>query len=362
MSAITALAGGIFDTTTVETDDHTGELRELVDQLGRRSFDALVGCRGRPENFDAALWHQLEKTGLARLTNGPDADAGPAELAVVLYGLARHAAAVPIAETDVLAAWLGTRCGVSLPATGPMTVAIGTANASTGRITGTANRVPWASISAVLLIARADDRLYTGLIDENEIRQGQNLAGEPREAVHFTAATDRLHALDEATYAELQCRGAWARSMQMMGALDATAALTVTHTRERVQFGRPLSGFQSVQHALAAMAGQIERARAAATLAVAAAEDDGFDSARTDFAVTVCKTVIGRAAAEVTTIAHQLHGAIGVTAEHPLWLFTTRLRSWSDEFGTAAQHARSLGRAALAAASPWDLSIGNFTP
>jgi acyl-CoA dehydrogenase len=361
MSAVTALAGGIFDTTAVETDDHTRELRELVDQLGRRSFDGLLGHRGRPERFDAALWQQLEKTGLARLTSDPDADAGPAELAVVLYGLARHAAAVPIAETDVLAAWLGTRCGVSLPATGPLTVAIGTADTSTGQITGTANHVPWASISAVLLIARANDRLYTGLIDDSEIRHGHNLAGEPRDAVQFTAATTHLHTLDEATHAELQRRGAWARCMQMLGALDATAALTVTHTRERVQFGRSLSGFQSVQHALAAMAGQIERARAAASLAVAAAEDDGFDSPRTDFAVTVCKTVMGRAAAEVTTIAHQLHGAIGVTAEHPLSLFTTRLRSWSDEFGTTAAHARSLGRAALAAESPWDLSIGNFT-
>ena len=39
--------------------------------------------------------------------------------------------------------------------------------------------------------------------------------------------------------------------------------LTVAHTGERVQFGRSLSKFQAVQHSLAAMAGEIERARAA---------------------------------------------------------------------------------------------------
>ena len=66
-----------------------------------RSFDARFGHRGRPEQFDDALWRKLEDTGLARLTSTPDLGAGPNELAVVLRGLARHACAVPIAETDL---------------------------------------------------------------------------------------------------------------------------------------------------------------------------------------------------------------------------------------------------------------------
>ena len=49
----------------------------------------------------------------------------------------------------------------------------------------------------------------------------------------------------------------------------------------------------------------------------------------------------------MTTIAHQLHGAIGVTIEHRLWLATMRARSWVDEFGSTAQYARRLGRMAL---------------
>lgn len=32
----------------------------------------------------------------------------------------------------------------------------------------------------------------------------------------------------------------------------------VAHTREREQFGRPLSSFQVVQHTLASMAGEVE--------------------------------------------------------------------------------------------------------
>ena len=46
---------------------------------------------------------------------------------------------------------------------------------------------------------------------------------------------------------------AWARCVQVIGALDAAVEFSVAHTREREQFGRPLSAFQVVQHSLAAI-------------------------------------------------------------------------------------------------------------
>ena len=64
----------------------------------------------------------------------------------------------------------------------------------------------------------------------------------------------------------------------------------------------------------------------------------------TDYAVTVAKVAVGRAVGPVTSVAHQLHGAIGVTSEHPLWLFTLRAQSWTGDYGTTAHYARRLGR------------------
>lgn len=107
------------------------------------------------------------------------------------------------------------------------------------------------------------------------------------------------------------------------------------------------------------MIGEVEQARAATTLAIAAANEHGFDSPRADVAVTVAKVTVGRAVGPVTTIAHQLHGAIGVTAEHQLWLATMRARSWADEFGTTGQHAARLGRMALGADEAWALVVGS---
>jgi acyl-CoA dehydrogenase len=355
---MSALAGGVFDTAI--PDDESADLRRLVADIGQRSFDAKIGHRGLPEQFDDALWRNLEETGLSRLTSTPDLGAGPTESAILLSGLARYAAAVPIAETDVLAAWLGAQVGVELPDTGPLTVALADADVDNGRITGAATDVPWArAAGAIVLSVRVPDGVFVGLLDAPDPHDAHNLAGEPRSTVTFDVAVDDLVRLNHAVGEELSLRGAWSRCVQIIGALDAAAELTVAHTRERTQFGRSLSKFQAVQHALASMAGEIERARAATNLAVAAAADHGFDSPQTNYAVTIAKVTLGRVVGSVTAIAHQLHGAIGVTIEHQLWLATTRAQSWIDEFGSTHLYATRSGRAAMSATNPWSALIGD---
>ena len=340
------------------TDDGmTDELRRLVDDIGRRSLEQQQG-HALPVAFDADLWRTLEETGLTRLTTAQGA--GPTEAAIVLGGLARHAAAVPIAETDLLAAWLAAEAGLPVPADGPMTVAIADAEPIGERLVGTAADVAWPECSIVVLAVRTADATHVTVLDaeNSEVSVSHNLAGEPRGQIGFDVAAADTVRLPTDVYDELVRRGAWCRSVQIVGALESAAELTATHTRERIQFGRPLKAFQAVQHSLAGMLGEVERARAATALAVAAASDHGFDSDQAEFAVTVAKVAVGRAVGPVTTIAHQLHGAIGVTIEHRLWLATMRARSWADEFGTAGHHARRLGRRALAAQDPWDLVVG----
>jgi acyl-CoA dehydrogenase len=237
-----------------------------------------------------------------------------------------------------------------------LTVAIADADEHGGRITGTAREVSW-PLGTVVLAVRTADALHVALVEGAQISDGHNLAGEPRGSFTFDMAVGDTRTVDIGVADELTRRGAWARCNQIVGALDAACDLTVAHTGDRVQFGRPLNRFQAVQHALAAMAGEIERARAAAALAIAAATDYGFDHPATDYAVTAAKVTVGRAVGPVTTIAHQLHGAIGVTIEHRLWLATMRARSWIDEFGTTTRYARRLGRMALAADDPWDVVV-----
>jgi len=355
----TVLAGGVLH-SRVE-DDVLGDLRDLVFELGRRSVDAAAATHRRPQGHDDVLWSHLESTGLARLTSSGGLDAGPTEAALVLYGLACHGAAVALAETDLLAGWLAHKVGLTVPDEGPLTVAVGRGDIQDGCITGVAVDVPWVkAAAAVILMVRTSDGVRTGLVDiaALTIEDGLNLAGEPRARVRFDVPVGHLLRVDTAVYTELMRRGAWARCLQIVGALDMAARSSVDHCRDRVQFGQPLSRFQAVQQSLAAMAGEIERGRAAATLAVAAAAGHGFASPQTDYAVSVAKAALGPVVGMVCSTAHQLHGAIGVSIEHPLWLATTRAQSWVGEFGSAAHHARRLGQSVSAAADVWDWLIG----
>lgn len=329
------------------------ELEQLVADIGERSLQARHGRQAFPDAFDEQLWRNLEETGLSRLTSTEDA--GPAEAAILLTGLARSAAAVPVAETDLLASWLAAEADVAVPESGPLTVALADAEPRDGRLSGTAHNVLWADSAPVVIAARTADGVYVGMVTAEPKALSHNLAGEPRGTFDFEF--EARNRLDVEVVDEFTRRGAWTRCIQVIGALDAARELTVTHTSERVQFGRPLSKFQAVQHSLAEMAGEIERARAATELAITAASDFGFGHAATDYAVTVAKVAVGRAVEAVSRIAHQLHGAIGVTVEHRLWLFTMRARSWIDDFGTTVHYARRLGRIALAADDPWEIVV-----
>lgn len=340
-----ALSGGVFGAAA---DDLT-DLRNLVDEIGSSSFEARIGHRSLPDSFDTAAWRHLEEAGLTRLESAADSGGGPVEAAVVLRALARHAVTVPLAETDLLAGWLAGRAGLEVPDAGPLTVAT------------TLDAVPYASDAAAVVLALPDGdgvRVAVCAAGELSTSTGHNAGGERRDAVTVDLPAERFVTVDGAA-GELQRRGAWARCAQVIGALDAAVEFAVAHTREREQFGRPLSAFQAVQHTLAGMAGEVERGRAAANLAVAAAAEYGFDHTATDYAVSVAKVTLGRVVPAVVTAAHQLHGAIGVTIEHRLWLATMRARSWIEEFGDTASWAQRLGRTALSTDDPWNLVVGD---
>jgi alkylation response protein AidB-like acyl-CoA dehydrogenase len=87
--------------------------------------------------------------------------------------------------------------------------------------------------------------------------------------------------------------------------------------KERRQFGRPLGAFQALQHRLAECT---VLALGARWIALEAAFLRA-DAARAELAATQAAV----AAKRVFREAHQLHGAMGLTREHDLFLWSTRL-------------------------------------
>ena len=106
----------------------------------------------------------------------------------------------------------------------------------------------------------------------------------------------------------------------MRGALDRT----VQYVKERQQFGQPLGNFQAIQHRLAECAALVRGAR---NLAFAAAwADNGREAA-------LACLYAQEAARKVIHDCHQFTGAMGLTLEYPLHLWTYRLKFLQGEAG-----------------------------
>lgn len=90
---------------------------------------------------------------------------------------------------------------------------------------------------------------------------------------------------------------------------------TVTHVKRREQFGAPLAELQAVQMALADMACDVEGARPLVYRAAALA-DAGAGREAEAYAGSMAKLVATEAASRVIDRAVQLHGGLGVMADH----------------------------------------------
>lgn len=212
-------------------------------------------------------------------------------------------------------------------------------------ISGKLRRVPWGRhVSGVVAPVQCDGQLGIALLPVGQITEsGSNLAGEPRDALHYerspvAAAHVCMHGAGHLARA-LPIEGALLRSMQMSGAAQQVLEMTVQYATERVQFGRPIAKFQAIQHQIAELAAQVASATAAADAGVHHYAADGVP-----IVAAFSKIRASEAATHVCAIAHQVHGAMGFTHEHPLHLSTRRLLSWRDEFGSDTHWAEWAGK------------------
>ena len=125
---------------------------------------------------------------------------------------------------------------------------------------------------------------------------------------------------------------------KMAGALQAALDLSVEYTRQRQQFGKPLAGFQAIQQQLAVFAEETAAANAAAAAAFRAA-----DRGDAWFEIACAKLRANQAARISTGIAHQVHGAMGFTAEYRLQHLTRRLWKWGSEHGNERTWSDRIG-------------------
>lgn len=139
--------------------------------------------------------------------------------------------------------------------------------------------------------------------------------------------------------AQVRTRWQVALAAEAAGLLDAAIASTNLHVSERKQFGRFIATFQAVRHRLAEAS---VRAMGVHWLALKAAGTlDAGDAALAAYYAQETAT-------RVVYDLHQFLGAMGVTLEHPLHLWTYRLKALIGELGGRG------AQAVAAAGSIWD--------
>jgi alkylation response protein AidB-like acyl-CoA dehydrogenase len=122
---------------------------------------------------------------------------------------------------------------------------------------------------------------------------------------------------------------------------------TLEYTKQRKQFGQPISAFQVLQHRMVDMFIQVEQSISMTYMATIKLSDEG-ERAK---AAAAAKVQIGKACKFVGQYAIQLHGGMGMTDEMAIGHYFKRATMIESAFGSTDHHlARyeflSLGRAA----------------
>jgi alkylation response protein AidB-like acyl-CoA dehydrogenase len=290
----------------------------------------------------------------------------------VLRGTAYAGLSLPVIEGPILAGWLLRQARLAFPWSGQLAVTaagdIRLEEAGGGRgLTGTLEAMPWPQTATTLVVpVREDGQLLvaTVAVDALGLPAGAaNTAGEPvarRVRLDGVPVTELAPASIgyEAAVETLSRRRALACAVAMAAALQRTAELTIVYAGQRVQFGQPIARFQAVQTHLARLAADAQRVAVVVDAAQAALGER--DDPQLDLALTcAARTLAGEAAILGARLAHQVHGAIGVTMEYPLQRFTRRLWEWEASDGTATRWAQRLGADAMTGPMrAWQLITG----
>jgi alkylation response protein AidB-like acyl-CoA dehydrogenase len=145
-------------------------------------------------------------------------------------------------------------------------------------------------------------------------------------------------ALPGVTRESIEAFGAAATCAEMVGGAQGVLDTTVEYAKQREQFGKPIGAFQAVQHHCANMAIDVLGARFIAYEAIWRL-GRGLDAATE---VSVAKSWVSEAYERVCARGHQVHGAIGFTAEHDLHRYTRHATASALNFGDADTHTDRL--------------------
>jgi alkylation response protein AidB-like acyl-CoA dehydrogenase len=344
---------------TAEQRDLRDAVRDLIDKT---QADSGLAWR--------RLCDEVGVAGLAIPARYGGAGAGLAEVCVVMAELGRNLTPAPMLGSAVLAARAVLGCGDQaacerlLPAIADgsavaalaWTTAAGRWDAGEAACTagpagqgldgtawelaGEAHYVLDGTAAGVLLVAARTPDDGTGLFEvdprgEGVTRVGVAALDAARELAVVRLAGARGRRVGGDAAGALALARDWAcvaLAAELAGAAERALELTVEYLLTRVQFGQVIGGFQALQHRAADLHVLVESARSLVRT-VAAAEAAALPP-RAAAAKVYCSETLSQVAGQMI----QLHGAIGITWEHPAHRYFKRAHGGRYLLGRPDQH------------------------
>lgn len=122
---------------------------------------------------------------------------------------------------------------------------------------------------------------------------------------------------------------------EQAGATRRCLDFTIDYAKTRIQFGRPIGGFQAIKHMAADLLLESESATSAARNAAARLAEGSPDAPA---AISLAAFACADAFVTTTAASIQMHGGIAFTWVHPAHLYLRRARADAQLFGAPAFH------------------------
>ena len=282
------------------------------------------------------LWQLLEEHGypnalLPEEAGGAALDLGGLRKLLLLLG--KYLVPVPLADTMIARALLFD-AGTAVPS-GPIAL-LGAADPLRPQVL---SAVPFANVAQHALLEDSENLKLLSLaaieLTSSGVRASYAAHLEWRHPPDVLASLPRCEV-------PLLCINAALRAALMVGIMTEILTMTLDYGNSREQFGRPISKFQVVQHQLTEMAEQLLGADMAVQLAFS-----GAARWPSLLRAAVAKQRASAAASRVAAIGHAVHGAIGLSEEYPLQLYTRHLYEWRLTEGSELYWAGQVGDACL---------------
>lgn len=177
-------------------------------------------------------------------------------------------------------------------------------------------------------------QIETDLLVDGSFAGRLTFVGTPAGKSLFSNSGAASRALDRAVD-----RARLAASAELLGVMKQAFDITRNYLVDRVQFGKSIASFQTIQHRLADLFIQ-HRLACSSVLEAIRAMDSDVDDRTAAAAVSAAKARCSDAGLKITREAIQLHGAIGYTDEYDIGLYLKRALVLSAWLGNAKFHRR----------------------